>query len=120
MEIKELRTLLAETLSKMEGDLELYALLFCADHGYSLEDATLFFDDSALAPGIRVSLTPSLRYDSQELGLLAAALEDDLNNIAFDYAYNRRHKIGAEDSNPIKSELYSGEHVTSCLIASQN
>jgi len=120
MEIKKLRSLLEETSSKMEGDLKRYASLFCAKHGYFVEEVTLFFDDSAFAPGIRVSLTPSLSYDSLELGVLAAVLEDDLNNIVFDYAYNRSHKIGAEDSNPIKPMLYLVEHIAPCLIASQN
>jgi hypothetical protein len=120
MEIERLRSLLAEALSKMEGDLKRYASLFCAEHGYYMEDITLFFDNSALAPGIRVSLTFSLSYGSQLLGVLAAALEDDLNNIVFDYAYSRRHKIGAEDLNPIKPVPYLGEHVAPCFIASQN
>lgn len=120
MEIKKLSSLLEETLSKMERDLKRYALLLCAEHGYCLDDLTLFFDDSTLAPGVRVSLTPTLRYESQELDGLVAALEEDLNNIVFDRAYNRRDEIGAEDSNPIKPVPYLGEYVRPLLIASQN
>jgi hypothetical protein len=120
MEIKKLRYLLEETLSKMKGDLTRYALLLCAERGYYLEDVTLSFDDAALAPGIRVDLTPALRYDLRELNALAATLERNLNNIAFDYAYNRRQKIGAEDSNSIKLVTYLSDYVRSPLIASQN
>ena len=53
-----------------------------------------------------------------EVGL--RTLEDDLNNIVFDYAYNGRHKIGSEDSNLINLVPYLGEHVAPCLIVSQN
>jgi len=120
MEIERLRCLLAEALSKMERDLKRYASLFCAEQGYYMEDIRLFFDDSALAPGLRLSLNPSLSYDSQVLGILTATLEDDLNNIVFDYAYNGRHKIGSEDSNLINLVPYLGEHVAPCLIVSQN
>lgn len=120
MEIKRLCSLLAEALSKMEGDLKRYASLFCAEHGYYMEDITLFFDNSALAPSIRMSLTPSLSYDSQVLDVLAATLEDNLNNIVFDYAYNRRHKIGLEDSNSVNLMPYLGAHVAPGLIVSQN
>ena len=120
MEIERLCSLLAEALSKMEGALKRYASLFCAEQGYYMEDIRLFFDNSALAPGLRLSLNPSLSYDSQVLGILTATLEDDLNNIVFDYAYNGRHKIGSEDSNLINLVPYLGEHVAPCLIVSQN
>jgi hypothetical protein len=120
MEIKKLRYLLEETLSKMKGDLTRYALLLCSERGYCLKDVTLSFDDAALAPGIRVGLTPALRYDPQELNVLAAMLENNLDNIVFEHAYNERQKIGAEDSNPIKLVTYLNDYVRSSLIASQN
>jgi len=64
-----------------------------------------------LLPAIRVALTPALRYELPQLAHLAAELEHDLTNIVFDYAYNTRHKIGAEDLKTIGHIPYVSEHI---------
>jgi hypothetical protein len=120
MNIERLHPLFEDVLSEMQRELKSYASLFCAERGYCVDDSTLFVDDTALMPGIRVALKPALRYGAQELADLAAVLEDDMNNIVFDYAYNTRHKIGAEDSKTIESIQYVSEHMRQFMIVPQN
>jgi len=45
--------------------------------------------------------------------------ENDLTNIVFDYAYNTRHKIGAEDLKTIEHIPYVSEHVWELMTAPQ-
>lgn len=120
MNIERLHPLFEDVLSEMERELKSYASLFCAECGYCVDDSTLFFDDAALMPGVRVALKPALRYGAQELADLEAALEDDLNNIVFDYAYNTRYKIGAEDSKTIERIPYVSEHIRQLMTIPQN
>ena len=120
MNIERFHPLFNAVLSEMERELKSYASLFCAERGYCIDDSTLFFDDTALMPWVHVALKPALRYGVQELAALAAALENDLNNIVFDCAYNTRHKIGAEDSKTIEHVPYVSEHLRQLMIVSQN
>lgn len=120
MNIERLHPLFEAVLSEMERELKSYASLFCTECGYCVDDSTLFFDDEAVLPGVRVALKPALRYGVQELADLAAALEDDLNNIVFNHVYNTRHKIGAEDSKTIEYIPYINEHLRQFMIVPQN
>ncbi|MEI7827846.1 MAG: hypothetical protein WCI87_08660 [Euryarchaeota archaeon] len=120
MNIERLRPLFEAALSEMETEMKSYVSLFCAECGYCINDSTLFFDDAALLSGVRVALKPALRYGVQELADLAVALEDELNNIVFDHAYNTQHKIGAEDSKTIEYIPYVSEHMRRFMIVPQN
>jgi hypothetical protein len=120
MNIERLHPLFEDILSEMERELKSYASLFCAERGYYIDDSILVVDDAGLLPVIRVSLTPALRYELPQLAHLAAELENDLNNIIFDYAYNTRHRIGAEDSKTIAHMPYVSEHAWRLMTVSQN
>jgi hypothetical protein len=110
MKVDKLRALFKAVLSEMSKDLKNYAWLFCVERGYYINDSLLVVDDAGLLPAIRVALTPTLRYELSQLTRLAAELENDLTNIVFDYAYNMRHKIGAEDLKTIEHIPYLSEH----------
>jgi len=110
------KTVVSEAKSKLKS----HASLFCADRGYYVDDLKLFFDDTGLMPGVRVALQPALNYDEQALTELEVALEDDLNNIVFDYAYNTRHKISAEDSITVRVIPHINECMPRLVTASQN
>jgi hypothetical protein len=120
MDIKRLHFSFRNIVLESNRELKNYASLFCADHGYCVDDLSLFFDDSGLIPGVRVALQPALHYDEQALTELNVALEKDLNNIVFDYAYNNRQKISAEDSNTVRSIPRISEYMPQLLSASQN
>ena len=120
MKVEKLRELFKAVLSEMKKELQSYAWLFCAERGYCINDSLLFVDDAGLLPGIRVALTPALRYELPQLSHVAAELENDLTNIVFDYAYNMRHKIGAEDLKTIERIPYVSEHVWRLMTAPQN
>ena len=120
MNIERLHALFEVLLSEIEGELKSYASLFCAERGYCIDDSILIVDDAGLLPAIRVALTPALRYELPQLAHLAAELENDLNNIVFDYAYNMRHRIGAEDLETIEHIPYVSEHAWRLMTVSQN
>ncbi|HYC20686.1 MAG TPA: hypothetical protein VEF35_08755 [Candidatus Bathyarchaeia archaeon] len=120
MKVEKLRELFKAVLSEMKKELQSYAWLFCAERGYCIDDSLLFVDNAGILPAIRVALTPALRYEVPQLAHLAGELENDLTNIVFDYAYNTRHKIGAEDLNTIEHIPYVSEHVWRLMTAPQN
>jgi hypothetical protein len=120
MKVEKLRQLFKAVLSEMKKELKSYAWLFCAERGYSIDDSLLSVDDAGLLPAIRVALTPALRYELPQLAHLAGELENDLTNIVFDYAYNTRHKIGAEDLKTIEHIPYISEHAWGLLTTPQN
>jgi hypothetical protein len=120
MNIESLRLSFKDVVSKQKRELKSYASLFCAEQGYYIEDLALFFDDTALLPCLVVEFTPTLHYGEQALKELTAALEKDLNNIVFNYAYNRRYKIGTEDSSIVRSIPRISEHMPQLVTASQN
>jgi hypothetical protein len=120
MDIERLHQLFETLISEMERELKSYASLFCAERGYCINDSILVVDDAGLLPAIHVALTPALRYELPQLAHLAAELEDDLNNIVFDCAYNTRHKIGAEDLTTIEHIPYVSEHVWRLMTVQQN
>ena len=120
MKVEKLRQLFKAVLSEMKKELQNYAWLFCAERGYSIDDSLLYVDDVGLLPAIRVALTPALRYELPQLAHLAGELENDLTNIVFDYAYNTRHKIGAEDLKTIEHIPYISEHAWGLLTTPQN
>jgi hypothetical protein len=120
MNVEKLRQLFKAVLSEMNGELKSYAWLFCAERGYCINDSLLVVDDAGLLPAIRVALTPALRYELPQLAHLAAQLEHDLTNIVFDYAYNTRHKIGAEDLKTIGHIRYLSEHIWRLMTVPQN
>jgi hypothetical protein len=120
MNIKRVHLSFKNVVSEAKSELKSHASLFCADRGYYVDDLTLFFDDMGLMPGVRVALQPALSYDKLALTELELALEDDLNNIVFDYAYNTRHKISAEDSITVWAILHISECMPQLVTASQN
>ena len=120
MKVDKLRELFKTVFSEMNNELKSYAWLFCAERGYCVNDSLLVVDDAGLLPAIRVAFTPALRYELSQLASLAAELEDDLTNIVFDYAYNRRHKIGAEDLQTIEHIPYLSEHAWRLMTVPQN
>jgi hypothetical protein len=120
MNIKRIHFSFKTVVSEAKSELKSHASLLCADRGYCIDDLTLFFDDTGLMPGVRVALRPALNYDEQTLTELEVALEDDLNNIVFDYAYNTRQIIGAEDSITVRSILHISECMPQLVAASQN
>jgi hypothetical protein len=120
MNIKRVQLSFKNVVSEAKSELKSHASLFCADRGYYVEDLTLFFDDTGLMPGVRVALQPALSYDELALTELELALEDDLNNIIFDYAYNTRHKISAEDSITVLAIPHISECMSQLVTAAQN
>jgi hypothetical protein len=120
MNTKSIHFIFETFFSEANSELKSHASLFCADRGYYVEDLTLFFGDTELVPGVSVALLPALHYDKQALKELEVALEDDLNNIIFNYAYNARHMIGAEDSMTAMSIPYISECMSQLVITSQN
>jgi hypothetical protein len=120
MNIERLHQLFDAILSEMERELKSYASLFCAEHGYFINDSITVVDDGGLLPAIRVALTPALRYEPRQLAHLAAELENELNNIVFEYAYNTRQRIGAEGSKTIEHIPHASEHVRRLMTVSQN
>jgi hypothetical protein len=120
MKIERLHQLFNVIVSEMERELKSYASLFCAERGYCINDSIMVVDDGGLLPAIHVALTPTLRYELPELAHLAAELEDELNNIVFDYAYNTRCRIGAEGSKTIGHIPHVSEHVWRLMTVSQN
>ena len=120
MNVEKLRKLFKVVLSEMKKELKSYAWLFCAERGYCINDSLLVVDEAGLLPAIRVALAPALRYEVPQLGHLAAELENDLTNIVFDYAYNMRHKIGAEDLKTLEHIPYVSEHIRGLMMVPQN
>jgi len=120
MNIKRLHSSFKTVVSEAKSELKSHASLFCADRGYYVNDLTLFFDNTGLMPRVRVALQPTLSYDEQALTELEVALEDDLNNIVFDYAYNTQHKISAEDSITVWAIPHINECMPQLVTASQN
>jgi formyltetrahydrofolate hydrolase len=120
MELKRFHLSFKTVVSEAKSELKGYVSLLCADHGYYVDHLMLFFDDAGLMPGVRVALQPTLNYDEHMLSELEAALEDDLNNIVFDYVYNARHKISAEESRTVVSIPHISECISQLMIASQN
>jgi hypothetical protein len=120
MNIERLNVSFKEVVLEQKKELKSYASLFCAARAFYAEDLTLFFDDTGLMPGVRVALQPALHYDEQALTELEVALEQDLNNIVFDYAYNARHKIRAEDSKTVRSIPHISKCMPQLVTASQN
>jgi hypothetical protein len=107
-------------VSEANSELKSRVLLLSAHRGYHIDDLTLFFDDTGFMPGVRVALRPILNYDKQVLSELEVVLENDLNNIVFDYVYNSRHKISSEDSSTIMCIPHISECIPQLVIASQN
>jgi hypothetical protein len=120
MNIERIRFSFKAAVSKAKFELKAHASFICADRGYYIDDLTLFFDDTKLMPGVRVALRRTLNYDEQAFTELKVALEDDLNNIIFDYAYNTQHMIGAEDSITARSFPRISERMPLLVTASQN
>jgi hypothetical protein len=120
MNIERIHFSFKTVASDANSKLKSRASFFCADHGYYVDDLTLFFDDTGLLPGVHVELRPALNYDEGTLTELEMALEHDLNNIVFDYAYNTRHIIGAEDSITVRSIAHVSECMPQLVTASQN
>jgi hypothetical protein len=120
MNIRRIHFIFKTFFSEANSELKCHASLFCADRGYYVNNLTLFFDDNELVPGVSVALLPALNYDKQALKELEVALEDDLNNIIFNYAYNTRYMIGAEDSMTVMSIPYISEYMSQLVITSQN
>jgi hypothetical protein len=120
MNIKRLHSSFKTVVSEAKSELKSHASLFCADRGYYVNDLTLFFDNTGLMPRVRVALQPTLSYDEQALTELEVALEDDLSNIVFDYAYNTQHKISAEDSITVWAIPHINECMPQLVTASQN
>jgi hypothetical protein len=120
MKIDKLRELFKVVLCELSKELKSYARLFCAERGFCVNDSYLVVDDAGLLPAIRVELTPALRYELPQLMRLAAELENDLTNIVFDYAYNKRHKIGAEDRKAIESITYLDKRTWQLMKVPQN
>jgi hypothetical protein len=120
MNMKRVHFIFKTFYSEVNSELKSHASLFCADRGYYIDDCTLFFDYTELLPGVSVALLPALNYDKQALKELEVALEDDLNNIIFNYAYNARHIIGAEDSIKALCIPHISECMSQLVITSQN
>jgi hypothetical protein len=120
MKIDKLRKLFKVVLCELGKELKSYARLFCAERGFCVNDSHLVVNDAGLLPAIRIELTPALRYELPQLMRLAAELENDLTNIVFDYAYNRRHKIGAEDRKTIEFIPYLDECTWRLMMVPQN
>jgi hypothetical protein len=120
MKIEKLVKLFQTILSKIEEELKDYATFFCASHGYIVNDFALRCDSTTLLPTVHAALTPALSYDPRELNELAVALEYDLNNIVFEYAYNMRLAIGTEDSNVIECKPFVSEHMQEFITVAQN
>ena len=107
-------------VSEAKSELKSRVLSLSADRGYYIDNLTLFFEDTGFMPGVRVSLQPTLNYDVHALSELETALETDINNIVFNYIYNSRHKISAEDSSTVLCIPHISECISQLVIASQN
>jgi hypothetical protein len=120
MKIDKLRELFKVVLYEQNKELKSYAWLFCAERCFCVNDSLLVVDDAGLLPQIRVTLTPTLRYDSSQLTSLVTELESDLTNIVFDYAFNKRYVIGAEDQKTIEHIPSFSEQVWQLTSIPQN
>ncbi len=120
MKLDILRQLFRATLTDMQEELRSYSKLLCLQHGYEIDDLTFAIEQEALFPAIGVSLTPSLRYEQEELARFRELIEEDVNNIVFDHAFNRQHGAQAEEQRPVEREAFVSQNCKHLLVASQN
>ena len=120
MKRETLHELFEIALYTKEEELKRYAEYFCAESGYSVNDFALRCETKALLPEIHASFRPTLNYDARDLFQLTTELEDDLNNIVFEHAYNMHFRIGAENARTIEHLPLFCESLQQLSIVRQN
>ncbi len=120
MRIETLQQLFRAALVDMQGELRSYSKLLCLEHGYEIDDFKFEIVGEALLPAIGVSLIPSLYYETEELARFTELVEEDLNNIVFDYAFNRQHQIHADEHRTVPRSTFLSQNYKHLSKASQN
>ncbi len=120
MKLETLQQLFRAVLVEMQDELRSYSKLLCLEHGYQIENLTFAIERETLFPAVDVSLTPSLNYEQEELARVREHIEEDLNNIIFDYAFNSQHYVQAEEHRSVEHTAFLSRNVKHLLAASQN
>ncbi len=120
MRLNVLQQLFRAVLVDMQDELRSYSKLLCLEYGYEVDELKFKLEDETLFPTVDVSLTPSLRYEDGELARFKERIEEDLNNIIFDYAFNRQHRAQMEERRSVKYIEFLSQNCSHLLGASQN
>ncbi len=120
MRLETLQQLFRAVLADMHDELRSYSKLLCLEHGYQIENLTFAIEHETLFPAVGVSLTPSLNYEKEELARVREHIEEDLNNIIFDYAFNRQHRVQAEERRSVEHASFLSQNINHLLAAPQN
>ncbi|MGZ4903483.1 MAG: hypothetical protein ACXVIG_00960 [Halobacteriota archaeon] len=120
MELETFQQLFRAALVDMQDELRNYSKLLCLEHGYQIEDFNFAIESETLFPAIGVSLTPSLCYEEDELARFKELIEEDLNNIVFDYAFNNQHHARAEERRSVEYTAFVSQNLKHLSVASQN
>ncbi len=120
MKLEALQQLFRAVLVDMHDELRSYSKLLCLQHGYEIDDLKFAVESEALFPAIGVSLVPSLRYEPEELARFKELVEQDLNNIVFDYAFNLQHHAQVEEHRSVEYSAFISENFKHLSAALQN
>ncbi len=120
MRLNVLQQLFRAVLVDIQDELRSYSKLLCLEHGYEIDDLKFEIESDALFPAVDVSLTPSLCYEERELARFKELIEEDLNNIVFDYAFNQQHHAQMEEHRSVKQLEFVSQNCRHLLGASQN
>ncbi len=120
MKLEVLQQLFQAVLVDMHEELRSYSKLLCLEHGYQIDDLNFTIESDTFFPSIGVSLVPSLHYEHDAFTRFRELIEDDLNNIVFDCAFNSQHHAQAEEYRSIKHIAFVSHNCKDLLIASQN
>ncbi len=120
MKLEILQQLFRAALADMQDELRSYSKLLCIEHGYEIDDLAFTIESESLFPAVGVSLTPSLHYEGEDLARFREIIEEDLNNIVFDYAFNSQHHAQAEERRSVEYAAFLSQNSKYLLAASQN
>ncbi|MDD1721058.1 MAG: hypothetical protein LUP95_03630 [Euryarchaeota archaeon] len=120
MKLETLQQLFRAVLVDMQDELRSYSKLLCLEHGYEVDDLNFTMESETLFPAVDVSLTPALYYEREELARFKELVEEDLNNIVFDYAFNRQHHAQADEHLSVERTAFVSQNIKHLLTASQN
>lgn len=120
MRLEILQQLFRAALADMQDELKSYSKLLCFEHGYEIDEFKFTIEGETLFPAVGVSLTPSLCYEREELARFKELIEEDLNNIVFDYAFNSQHHAQKEEHRSVEQMSFVSQNYKHLLVASQN
>ncbi len=120
MRLEILQQLFRAVLADMQDELRSYSKLLCFEHGYEIDEFEFTIEGKTLFPEVGVSLTASLCYEQEELARFKQLIEEDLNNIVFDYAFNCQHHAQKEEYRSVEQMAFVSQNCKHLLAASQN